>query len=65
MCKCCSNGKHVSKYKQFLSLHGHTHSHDGEVHTHEHDHDHLHTHMNNHKEVRLPVHGREQEAQQE
>lgn len=65
MCKCCSSGKHASKYKQFEFLQGHTDDHDGVAHSHEHDHEHHHTHPANPKAVSPPIHGGEQESDKE
>ncbi len=71
MCKCCSSGKHASKYKQFEFLQGHTHSHEGVTHDHDHEHhDHHHEH-HHHSDSKNPgvvsthVHGEEQELDKE
>ncbi len=66
MCKCCSSGKHASKYKQFEFLQGHTHSHEGVTHTHDHDHEHHHhSDSKNPGVVSAHVHGEEQELDEE
>ena len=64
MCKCCSGGKHASKYKQFEFLHDHAHSHEGVTHSHEPDHEHNHTALGNAKVVGSHGHGEEQDAQE-
>ena len=42
MCKCCTGGKHASKYKKFAFLNDHNDSHDHDHHHHDHDHHHHH-----------------------
>lgn len=63
MCKCCSSGKHASKYKQFEFLHDHAHSHEGVTHRHEPDHEHLDPHLENPEVLGSHGHGEDQEAQ--
>jgi hypothetical protein len=64
MCKCCSGGKHASKYKQFEFLHDHAHSHEGVTHSHEPDHEHHHPHLENPEVMGSHEHGEKQDAQE-
>ena len=64
MCKCCSSGKHASKYKQFEFLLDHGHSHENVSHSHEPDHEHHHTAVGGAKVVESHGHGKKQDAQE-
>ena len=64
MCKCCSSGKHASKYKQFEFLNDHAHGHEGVTHSHEPGHEHHHTDLENPKVLGSHGHGEEQETQE-